>query len=60
MAVVKEMKVCGATVRIHDDCYRGIGAEEMQRRRDALNRVISQIWYNRALRELEKQEHAKA
>lgn len=58
MAVVQEMTIRGATVRIHDDCYRGISAEENRRRRSEIDRVISQIWHGWAERKLAEQERA--
>lgn len=58
MAVVQELTISGATVRIHDDYYRGISADEAQRRREKLNRVINQIWRGWAEREIEKQGDA--
>ena len=44
MAVVAEFKTAlGVTVRIRDDCYAGISAEELARRRQQISDVINRI-----------------
>ena len=48
MALVREFVTkLGVTVRIMDDCYAGISAEELARRRrqisDAINRIADNI-----------------
>lgn len=56
MAIVKEfIHENGARVIIHDDCYRDISKEEIERRRAEVARVMTQI-YLRSNQKEEKQE----
>lgn len=60
MAIVAEFKCAnGARVQIADDCYRGISAEELERRWAAVGREILRI--DRAVQlERLRQERAEA
>lgn len=46
MAMVKEMKINGATVRFHDDAYAGASQEEIERRKRQAQAVCEQIFQN--------------
>ena len=46
MAMVKEMKINGATVRFHDDAYAGASKEEIERRKRQAQAVCEQIFQN--------------
>ena len=44
MAIVKTIRCAnGGTVLIADDCYAGLSAEELERRRRAISRAILEI-----------------
>ena len=54
MAVVREMHMAnGATVRIHDDCYRDLPREELELRRAEVEAAIWRIDRNAQLRAME-------
>ena len=46
MAMVKETKINGATVRFHDDAYAGASKEEIERRKRQAQAVCEQIFQN--------------
>lgn len=54
MAVVKEFKVGGATIRIHDDAYVGVPPEEIERRKKRTREIAGRIQYKAWLREQEE------
>ena len=49
----------GARYRVFDDAYANISPEEMQRRRDRINRVVHAILMDYAEREAAKAEAAR-
>lgn len=58
MAVIKEMRVRGALVRIHDDDYATCSAEEIERRRRERNRVAGMLLDNMARRIAQQEKEA--
>lgn len=60
MAVIREYTVpegrlsAGARITVRDDCYAGIGAEELARRREAIARIIRKIDMDAQAREREE------
>lgn len=54
MAVVKEYKFGGATIRIHDDEYAGVSPEEIERRKKRTREIVGRIQYKAWLREQEE------
>lgn len=50
MAMVKEMRINGATVRFHDDAYARESKEEIERRKRQAQAVCEQIFQNAARR----------
>ena len=64
MALVKTIHIAegpgkGGTVRVYDDEYAGISAEEMKRRRDAIALEIWKINRNLYMRESEALNHER-
>lgn len=43
MSVVYEKKILNGIVRIHDDAYRDIPPEEMERRREEVRRIAGRM-----------------
>jgi len=58
MAVIAEMRVRGALVRIHDDDYINCTPEELERRRRERDRVAGQILRDMARRQAEREQQA--
>ena len=54
MAIVAEMRIKGALVRIHDDAYADCTPEEIARRKRERNRVAGMILDNMARRQAER------
>lgn len=46
----------GVPVRIMDDCYAGISAEELQRRRARVREIMDRIAYKKALADAQAAE----
>lgn len=55
MAIVAEMRIRGALVRIHDDDYAGCTPEEIARRKQERNRVAGRLLREMAQREDKKE-----
>jgi hypothetical protein len=55
MAVIAEMRIMGALVRIHDDAYANCTPEEIARRKRERNIVAGQILNNMARRMAERE-----
>ena len=55
MAIVAEMRIRGALVRIHDDEYVNATPEEIARRKRERNRVAAQIMDKMARRQAEQE-----
>lgn len=45
MAVVREFKHGGATVRIHDDAYAHLTPEEMEKKRQAIREYAGKLFW---------------
>lgn len=58
MAVIAEMRVRGALVRIHDDDYINCTPEEIERRRRERDRVAGQILRDMVRRQMEAEKQA--
>ena len=57
MAIVREITAPnGVRMRVHDDCYAGISAEELARRKRQISEAILRIDYNWQLREMAAQK----
>ena len=54
MAIVAEMRIKGALVRIHDDAYADCTPEEIAHRKRERNRVAGMILDNMARRQAEQ------
>ena len=60
MAVVRQMHLSsGATVRIHDDCFRDLSPAQLEARRAEVEAAIWRIDRNAQIRAMEANEEAR-
>ena len=60
MALVRELVTSnGVHVEIHDDCYAGVSAEELERRKRHMYETIARVDRNIQLREIKAKQEAE-